>query len=43
MDAPVMRIGAEDVPIPFGRSLDPLLVPDAPRLAKAVAALVRRR
>ena len=38
-----MRIGAENVPIPFGRSLEPLVVPDAPRLAKAVAALVRRR
>ena len=43
LDAPVMRIGAENVPIPFSRSLEPLVVPDALRLAKAVAALVRRR
>jgi len=43
LDAPVMRIGAENVPIPFSKSLEPLVVPDAPRLAKAVAALVRRR
>ena len=43
LDAPVMRIGAENVPIPFSRSLEPLVVPDAARLAKAVADLVRRR
>ena len=43
LDAPVMRIGAENVPIPFSRTLEPLVVPDAPRLAKAVAALVQRR
>jgi pyruvate dehydrogenase E1 component beta subunit len=43
LDAPVMRIGAQNVPIPFGRSLEPLVVPDAPRLATAVAELVRRR
>ena len=43
LDAPVMRIGAENVPIPFGRSLEPLVVPDATRLAKQVAALMHRR
>jgi len=43
LDAPVLRIGAQNVPIPFGKSLEPLVVPDAPRLANAVAALVRRR
>ena len=43
LDAPVMRIGAENVPIPFSRVLEPLVVPDAPRLAKAAVELVRRR
>lgn len=43
LDAPVMRIGAENVPIPFSKSLEPLVLPDAPRLAKAVSELVRRR
>jgi pyruvate/2-oxoglutarate/acetoin dehydrogenase E1 component len=42
LDAPVLRIGAENVPIPFSKSLEPLVVPDAPRLAQAVAALVHR-
>jgi pyruvate/2-oxoglutarate/acetoin dehydrogenase E1 component len=43
LDAPVLRIGAEDVPIPFSRSLERLVVPDPPRLAARVAALVRGR
>jgi pyruvate dehydrogenase E1 component beta subunit len=41
LDAPVMRIGAEDIPIPFSKSLEPLVLPDPPRLARAIAALVR--
>jgi len=41
LDAPVLRIGAENVPVPFSRSLEPLLLPDAPRLARLVAMLVR--
>jgi len=28
LDAPVLRLGAPDVPIPFSRSLEPLVVPD---------------
>lgn len=40
LDAPVMRVGAENVPIPFSKTLEPLVVPDAPRLAAAVASLV---
>lgn len=43
LDAPVLRIAAEDVPIPFSRSLEPLVVPDPPRVAAQVAALVRGR
>jgi len=42
LDAPVMRLAAEDVPIPFGRSLEPLVHPDAGRIAAAVRALVGR-
>ena len=41
LDAPVLRIAAEDVPIPFSRSLEPLVVPDPPRVAAQVAKLVR--
>jgi pyruvate dehydrogenase E1 component beta subunit len=41
LDAPVMRVGGADVPIPFSKTLEPLVLPDAPRLAKDAAALVR--
>jgi len=41
LDAPVMRFGAENVPIPFSKSLEPLVMPDPPRVAAAAAALVR--
>ena len=40
-DAPVLRIGAADVPIPFSKSLEPLVLPDALQLARDAAALVR--
>ena len=41
LDAPVIRIGGADVPIPFSKTLEPLVLPDAPRLAREAAALVR--
>jgi pyruvate dehydrogenase E1 component beta subunit len=41
LDAPVIRIGGEDVPIPFSKTLEPLVVPDPARLAERIAALVR--
>jgi pyruvate/2-oxoglutarate/acetoin dehydrogenase E1 component len=41
LDAPVIRIGGADVPIPFSKSLEPLVLPDAQRLARDAAALVR--
>jgi pyruvate dehydrogenase E1 component beta subunit len=41
LDAPVLRLAGEDVPIPFSRSLEPLVLPDAARLAARVATLVR--
>jgi pyruvate dehydrogenase E1 component beta subunit len=43
LDAPVLRMSGEDVPIPFSKSLEPLVVPDAPKLAAKAAALVRGR
>jgi pyruvate/2-oxoglutarate/acetoin dehydrogenase E1 component len=41
LDAPVLRIGGADVPIPFSKTLEPLVLPDAERLARDAAALVR--
>ncbi len=41
LDAPVLRVGAADVPIPFNRSLEALVLPDARQLAGIVAKLVR--
>jgi pyruvate/2-oxoglutarate/acetoin dehydrogenase E1 component len=41
LDAPVIRIGAENVPIPFSKALEPLVLPDPSRLAGSVAELVR--
>lgn len=43
LDAPVMRLAAKDVPIPFSRGLEPLVHPDAGRIAAAVRSLVDRR
>ena len=41
LDAPVLRIGGADVPIPFSKTMEPLVLPDAQRLARDAAALVR--
>jgi pyruvate dehydrogenase E1 component beta subunit len=41
LDAPVLRIGGADVPIPFSTSLEPMVLPDASGLAREIAALVR--
>jgi pyruvate/2-oxoglutarate/acetoin dehydrogenase E1 component len=41
LDAPVLRIGSANVPVPFSKSLEPLVLPDAERLARDAAALVR--
>lgn len=40
LDAPVMRIGAANVPIPFSKSIEPLVLPDARKLAASVAELL---
>jgi pyruvate dehydrogenase E1 component beta subunit len=41
LDAPVLRAGSADVPIPFSKTLEPLMLPDAEKLAQVAAALVR--
>ena len=41
LDAPVIRFGGADVPIPFSKSLEPLVLPNAEQLARDAAALVR--
>ena len=41
LDAPVVRLAGENVPIPFSKSLEPLVLPDPPRVARAAAELVR--
>ena len=43
LDAPVIRFGSADVPIPFSRTLESLMLPDAENLADAAAAMVRGR
>jgi len=43
LDAPVIRLAGENVPIPFSKSLEPLVLPDPPRLAAIVAELVQGR
>ncbi len=40
LDAPVGRLGAQDVPIPVSRTLEPLVQPDADRIAAAARVLV---
>jgi acetoin:2,6-dichlorophenolindophenol oxidoreductase subunit beta len=40
LDAPIIRIGGANVPIPFSKPLEPLVLPDAERLAAKVAVLV---
>jgi pyruvate/2-oxoglutarate/acetoin dehydrogenase E1 component len=40
LDAPVMRLGAADTPVPLSRSLEPLWRPDAARIEKAVRTLI---
>lgn len=41
LDAPVLRAGSANLPIPFSKTLEPLMLPDAQKLARAAAALVR--
>lgn len=40
VDASVMRVGGANVPIPFSKSIESLILPDAPKLAAIVAELL---
>jgi acetoin:2,6-dichlorophenolindophenol oxidoreductase subunit beta len=42
LDAPVMRLAGEDVPIPLSRSLEPLVQPNETRIAEHVRTLMGR-
>jgi pyruvate dehydrogenase E1 component beta subunit len=42
LDAPILRIGGANIPIPFNKQLEPLVLPDAQSLAAEVAVLVPR-
>jgi pyruvate dehydrogenase E1 component beta subunit len=42
LDAPVARIGAPNVPIPFNRSLEPLVIPSRDQVAGKIRELVGR-
>ena len=41
LDAPVMRIAAPNVPIPFSRTLEPLVIPSREQVAAKVRELVK--
>ena len=43
LDAPVLRIGAPQTPIPVSRSLEPLVTPDAARIADRVRGMFGQR
>ena len=42
LDAPVIRLAAEAVPIPFSRTLEPLVQPDAQGIVSAILSLMAR-
>ena len=42
LDAPIVRITGEDVPIPYTRSLEDLAIPDRARIVRAVQTLLAR-
>jgi pyruvate/2-oxoglutarate/acetoin dehydrogenase E1 component len=42
LDAPIVRVTGEDVPIPYTRSLEDLAIPDRSRIVQAVTTLVSR-
>jgi len=41
LDCPVLRLGAENLPVPFSKTLEPLFLPDSARIAAAAVRLVR--
>lgn len=42
LDSPVGRVAGEEVPVPYSMTLEPLAIPDAPRVAKAARQLLGR-
>jgi pyruvate dehydrogenase E1 component beta subunit len=42
LDSPAVRVAGEETPIPYSMSLEPLAIPDSPRVAKAVRQLLNR-
>ena len=40
LDAPVVRVGGEDVPMPYNRDLERAAIPDAARIIKAVKSVL---
>ncbi|WP_447986820.1 pyruvate dehydrogenase complex E1 component subunit beta [Nitrospira sp. Nam74] len=42
LDAPIVRVTGEDVPIPYTRSLEDLAIPDRARIVRAVQTLLAR-
>jgi pyruvate/2-oxoglutarate/acetoin dehydrogenase E1 component len=43
LDAPIVRVTGEDVPMPYTRPLEDAAIPDVPRVVAAVTSLVGRR
>ncbi len=43
LDAPIVRVTGEDVPIPYTRPLEDLAIPDRPRIVSAVRSVVKPR
>ena len=42
LDGPVGRVAGEEVPVPYSRALEPLVIPDAQKVAAGVRALMGR-
>ena len=42
LDGPVARVAGEEVPVPYSRALEPLVIPDARKVAAAVRQLMGR-
>ena len=42
LDAPVMRVCNEDVPLPYANNLEKAALVDTPRVVKAVKAVLNR-
>ena len=42
LDGPVGRVAGEDIPVPYSRALEPLVIPDGWKVAAAVRQLMGR-